>query len=469
MSARQASIADAAFSDPGLDAAIKALVGRVTDAAARLEVRGPQDPEAGAALAKRIHERRGRPLFYEHIVGSGLGRGALAELADGSVKYDFINAIGTNFFGHGDPDMLETAVRAALQDVAMQGNLHPNREYLGFLDALLANAPGKLARGWLAPSGADANENALKIVRQKRGGARYVVAFENNFAGRTSAMAEITDQPGYRKGQPSRGEVLYLPFFDASDAEGSTERAAATFEKHLFRYGDQVAALMCELVQGEGGFNSAPRAFFVRLMERAKKAGVPVWVDEIQTFGRTRELFATSMLDLGDYVDVLTVGKLVQNAATLYTEALVPDPGLLSGTFSGSTVSLSLGRRVIERLTTGGHFGPDGRHARIEKLALGILDGMANGPCKGMLSGTNAIGTMVSFVPFDGEPATVTQVLKEAFARGLIAFSAGKQPSKVRMLLPGGVLTDDELREGLAILGDALCAVAAQRKTQAGG
>ena len=452
-----ASAADRLFDDPALAAAVRDLVKRVTTAAASIEApRVASDREPARAAAKKIHERRGRPLFYDGIVGSGLGRGALAEMVDGSVKTDFITAIGTNFFGHADADLLETAVKAALQDVAMQGNLHPNREYLAFMDAITSRAPGRLKRCWLATSGADANENALKLVRQKRGAARMVIAFENCFAGRTSAMAEITDSPGYRKGQPILGQALYVPFFDAADPAGSTARAVAALKSHIARYGDQIAALMAELVQGEGGFNSAPKEFFVALFEIAKQAKLPIWVDEIQTFGRTRELFATHMLGLDEWPDVLTVGKLVQVACTLYAEEMTPDTGLLSGTFSGATVSLALGRRILERLGGEGFYGADGKNAKLERAALAALARLAEGRCKGMISKPHAIGTMVSFVPFDGAAEVVTAVLKAAWERGVILFNAGHHPTKVRMLLPGGAIDERDLERGLDLVAAAL-------------
>lgn len=466
---KESSVADTLFADPAFQAAIKALVGQVTAAGQSLQ--GPKDAadrEPARALARRIQEKRGRPLFFDGCVGSGLGRGALAEMADGTTKLDFITAIGTNFFGHSDPELLEIAIRAALTDVAMQGNLHPNREYLLFLETILAHAPGRLKKAWLAASGADANENALKMARQKRNGARIVVAFEHNFAGRTTTMAEITDVPGYRKGQPHRGEVLYLPFFDPLDPAGSTAKAESTFRQHLYRFGDEVCALMMELVQGEGGVNAAPRDFFERLIKVAKAASIPVWVDEIQTFGRTRELFATKMLGLEDSVDLVTVGKLVQTACTLYTEEMTPDPGLLSGTFSGSTVCLALGRRVMERLVAEGHYGPEGRNAKIEKKALSLMTALAAGRCKGMISNPVAIGTMCAFVPFDGSAETASRVQKQCWERGVILFNAGHDPSRIRMLLPGGAVTDADLEAGFARIGDALEDIARERRAKAG-
>lgn len=462
------SAADALFSDPAFLSAVRDLVARVTAASKTLE--GPKvaaDREPARALAKRIQNTRGRALFFDGIVGSGLGRGALAEMADGTTKLDFITAIGTNFFGHSDPDMLETALKAAVVDVAMQGNLHPNREYLLFLETILANAPGRMKKAWLAASGADANENALKMARQKRNGARIVVAFEHNFAGRTTTMAEITDVPGYRKGQPHRGEVLYIPFFDPKDPAASIERSDKVFRSHLHRFGDEICAIMMELVQGEGGVNAAPKEFFERLMKTAKAAGIPVWIDEIQTFGRTREMFATQMMGVAEYVDLITVGKLVQTACTLYTDEMTPDNGLLSGTFSGSTVSLALGRRVMERLVAEGHYGADGRNAKIEKKVLALMNALANGRCKGMLHDPVAVGTMCAFVPFDGSAEAASRLQKLCWEHGVILFNAGHEPSKIRMLLPGGAVTDADLETGFTRIGDALEEMARERAAAA--
>src|SRR5229473_787985 len=112
---------------------------------------------------------RGRPAFYPYL-GSGLGRGARAMLADGRWVLDLTLGIGVHLFGHGNLDLIETALRAAASDLVMQGNLIFNREYHHLMKTLLAYAPRGMDHCWLALSGADANENALKLVRQKREG-----------------------------------------------------------------------------------------------------------------------------------------------------------------------------------------------------------------------------------------------------------------------------------------------------------
>jgi len=89
-------------------------------------------PEQLAKLAKESADVRGRPLYYPALF-SGLGHGALVELVDGSVKYDFITGIGTHFFGHSDLDLIAVALEAASYNVVMQGNLQmgePSRAFL---------------------------------------------------------------------------------------------------------------------------------------------------------------------------------------------------------------------------------------------------------------------------------------------------------------------------------------------------
>src|ERR1700680_1177887 len=176
-------------------------------------IAAPLDAAAMQAELAELAILRGRPAFYPYL-GSGLGRGPRAMLSDGRWVLDFALGIGVHFFGHGNLDLIETAIRAAADDLVMQGNLIFNREYHALMKTLLAHAPCGMDRCWLALSGADANENALKLARQKRDGRPGVLAFRGCFHGRTIAMAEITDRPDYRSGQPSTFPVHYLPFYD---------------------------------------------------------------------------------------------------------------------------------------------------------------------------------------------------------------------------------------------------------------
>ncbi len=402
-----------------------------------------------AAALDKLATLRGRPPFFDYL-GAGLGRGARARLADGRWMLDFTLGIGVHLFGHGNLDLIETAIRAATSDLVMQGNLIFNSEYVELMETLLAHAPAGIDRCWLALSGADANENALKLLRQRRGGAPGVIAFNGCFHGRTSAMAEITDRPDYRVGQPRTFPVHYVPFYDREDASSAAQSADAMREI-IAHQRDGLAAFMVELVQGEAGFRTAPRDFFVPLFEQCHNAGIPVWVDEVQTFGRVSELFATDLLGLARYVDVITVGKLLQGSAMLYRHYLAPDPGLISGTFSGATVAMAVGRRIIEKLAGEHFFGPDGREKQIEHLTREHLADLA-GRHPGKVSQVDGVGAMISFRVGDGSLSYTRAFIKRAFQKGLALYHGGHEPACVRLFLPAGVLTAAELAEGFAII-----------------
>ena len=177
------------------------------------------------AELERLREMRGRPAFYPYL-GSGIGRGARAMLADGRWALDFALGIGVHLFGHGDPDLIATAIRAATSDLVMQGNLIFNREYGALMeDAAAAHAPRRdgelLALARRAPT---PTRTRSSCVRYKREGRPGVIAFRGCFHGRTSAMAEITDRPDYRVGQPSTFPCTTSPFTIATTPTASPNR-----------------------------------------------------------------------------------------------------------------------------------------------------------------------------------------------------------------------------------------------------
>jgi 4-aminobutyrate aminotransferase-like enzyme len=418
-------------------------------AEAEFSANPPLGPAAMMAELDELARLRARPAFYPYL-GSGVGRGARAMLADGRWMIDLALGIGVHLFGHGNLDLIETAIRAAASDLAMQGNLVFNREYNLLMKALLEHAPRSMAHCWLSLSGADANENALKLVRQKRDGRPGVIAFRGCFHGRTSAMAEITDRPDYRVGQPQTFPVKYLPFYDRHDPR-SAETTLAILCEIIEREGDQMAAMIVELVQGEAGFISAPREFFVPLFEECRHAGIAIWIDEVQTFARVSELFATDLLNLADYADVITIGKVFQGSALLFRKEFAPDPALISGTYSGATVPMAVARRIIEKLTSEQIFGPDGREKQLEKLARNHLERLSRAK-PGLISEVDGVGAMIAFRIGDGSLSSTREFIRRCFDAGLVLYYGGHEPACVRLFLPAGVLTEDELGEAFAIM-----------------
>jgi acetylornithine/N-succinyldiaminopimelate aminotransferase len=456
-----ATQADALFSSAKINDLISHIQNEVESAQKKLSSTKPADPSlemAYRAYIEKLTAVRGRNLFYPYV-GSGLGHGPYVELGDGSVKLDLINGIGIHLFGHSHPALIKAAIKASLQDIVMQGNLQPNREYGELLETLVtaAGRKSRLKKGWIGTCGTIVNENALKIARQKNSPARKILAVQNNFAGRSTMMAEITDNPEYRVGLPSYNEVLYVPFYDPEDPQ-SSKKALDTLKQHIANNPKNIACFIFELVQGEGGFNCAPPEFFIPLFEECKKNHIALWADEIQSFSRTGELFAFETLGLGEYIDIVTLAKTAQCGAVIYTEEYNPKPGLIAGTFTASTVSLATGLQSMKILLDKKNtpvFGAGGMIEKIHKEFLSMLGELKEGSCKGFIKDFGGLGLMVAMTPYDGSKEKTAKLLQNLFKNGVIAFSCGHGPFKIRFLLPL-VLEKQHIREVKLILEKSL-------------
>ncbi len=412
-----------------------------------LPLRGvrPADPakkESYAAFMSQYEQVRGRPLFYKYM-GTGRGSGPYVELNDGSVKLDFINGIGVHVFGHSHPTVLRAAVEGSLSDILMQGHLQMNQEYLDFSQKVIDLAKGsRLTHGWISPSGSMANENALKMARQKNTPARYIIAMKDSFAGRTTMMAEVTDNPNYKVGLPEYNEVLRVPFFDKDDPS-STETTLKELKKHIANHPNDICCFYFEPMLGEGGYKVAPKEFFIPLFEECRKHGIAIWADEVQTFLRTGEPFAFQTIGFEDYVDIVTIAKTAQCGMTLYTEEYNPQPGLVAGTFASSTPALASGAAIIDEMNREGYFGKSGKVAKIHEEFVGLLQELCEGSCKGLLEDPEGLGLMVAVTPFSGDRTKILKLLHHMYEKGFIAFGCGKDPFRLRFLVPAIVSTDD--------------------------
>lgn len=399
-------------------------------------------------LLEVFSQYRGGKLYFPYI-GSGFGRGALVELLDGSVKYDMISGIGPHYWGHNHPDLLEVNLEAALADTVMQGHLQQNLDAIE-LSSLLIHA-SNMNHCFLSSSGAMANENALKIAFQKRAPANRLLAFEKCFMGRTIALSQITDKPTFREGLPSNLAVDYIPFYQSDYSQESIHAAVHVLKKYLNRYPKQHAAMCFELIQGEGGFNVGSQEFFEAMMRILKEHDITVIVDEIQTFGRTSSLFAYQYFDLDQYVDIVTIGKLSQVCATLFRSEFKPRPGLLSQTFTSSTMALHASKYIINALLHGDYLGSNGKIMNIHHAFLKHFKRLEQ-LYPHLIKGPYGIGAMLAFTPYDGETHRVTRFIHRLFEAGVISFIAGTSPSRVRFLVPIGAITETDVDHVMQIV-----------------
>ncbi len=457
---------DALMADPRVTEARALLHAALAEHQAGLSAVSDANPDLKPGYDAQIAamgDVRGRGLFFPYL-GSGLGHGPYVELGDGSVKLDFISGIGVHGWGHSNAAIADAAFDAALQDTIMQGNLQQNAISLDVAQLLVGGAnrwqsSGRLSHCFLTTTGAMANENAYKILFQHKAPANRALAFQGNFSGRTLGMCWVTDKGANRVGVPQTLQTDYVPHYDAERPEASTRHALAVLDRLLARYPGQHALMSFELVLGEGGYYTGSSDFFRTLMQRCRAAGVAVHVDEVQTFGRTSELFAFQHFGLDDLVDVVTVGKITQVCATLFTNDVNPKAGLLSQTFTGATAALHAAKVIIEGLRDGEFFGASGRNLKLHDHFVAGLRALGERH-PGWVAGPFGVGAMVGFTPFGGDGPKNMRLLSQMYDDGLLGFTAGKDPTRMRFLMPLGVVTFTQIDDALRILEGSMTKVA---------
>ena len=452
--------ADSLRSDPRIAQAKKLIAEAVTEHAAGLTSAQPANPELAKhyqSLLERLGVARGAPPFWPYLA-AGLGNGPYAEMADGSVKLDFIGGIGVHGAGHSNPAMIDAAIDAAVEDTVMQGNLQQHPPSIKMCERLISMAKSggaKLDHCLLSTSGAMANENALKIALHNKTPADRIIAFDNAFAGRSLAMASITDRAKYRMGRPLALNVDYLPFRDPANPEQSQRWAVDELHRMLKRHPGRYAAFWAEPVAGEGGYYPGSNEFFTALCEPLREAGVMIIFDEVQSFSRTSKPFAFQHYGLDKFADIVTIGKVTQVCATLYGNELKPKGPILSQTFTGASSSIATGIAMLDALDANDCFGPNGQNMKRHKYFADGLEKLSK-KYPDLIRGPYGEGMMVGFTPCDGSFDQAKALMMTMFDVGVLGFVCGAEPTRIRFLPPPATTTNQHIDDALALIEQSL-------------
>ncbi|HLX20755.1 MAG TPA: aspartate aminotransferase family protein [Gaiellaceae bacterium] len=377
--------------------------------------------------------------------------------ADGREYLDFGGGIACQNLGHGPAAVVRAVheqVDRFLHQCFMVGVYEPYVEVCRQLDDLW---PGEAAtKSILVNSGAEAVENAVKIARAATG-RDGVVVFDRAFHGRTNLTMAMTSKLVYKQGFGPLATDVHRAPAPYPYRGVSTEDALAGLDL-LFKQDvdpKEVACVVLETVQGEGGFIPMPEDFVRALKARCEKHGILYVADEVQSgCGRTGTVWAIERL--GVEPDLLVSGKTLGGGLPLaavtgnaeFMDAV--HPGGLGGTFGGNPVSCAAAAAVLDELSAPGF------HERAEQIARLLrtrLDEIAvRRPVVGEVRG---LGAMLALELTERSPAEAKRVLAEAREAGLILLSCGLDGNVIRLLPPLSA-TDAELDQGLAILEDAL-------------
>ncbi|MDX6487235.1 MAG: 4-aminobutyrate aminotransferase / (S)-3-amino-2-methylpropionate transaminase / 5-aminovalerate [Gaiellaceae bacterium] len=377
--------------------------------------------------------------------------------ADGREYLDFAGGIACQNLGHGPAGVVRAIheqVDKYLHQCFMVGIYEP---YVAVAEKLDELWPGTAAtKTLLVNSGAEAVENAVKIARVATGRSSVVV-FDRAFHGRTNLTMAMTSKLVYKQGfGPLASDVFRAPA--PYPYRGVTTEDALHGLELLFKQDvdpTDVACLVLETVQGEGGFIPMPPEFVRALRELCDRHGIVYVADEVQSgCGRTGTVWAIE--HYGIEPDLIVSGKTLGGglplaAVTGRTELMdAPHAGGLGGTFGGNPVACAAALAVLDELSSPGFRE---RAEQIAKLMRERLEAIAaQHEIVGEVRGLGAMLAMELAAKSGDAAKAVTTAARE---RGLVLLSCGLYGNVIRLLPPLSA-TDEELERGLGILEEAL-------------
>jgi 4-aminobutyrate aminotransferase/(S)-3-amino-2-methylpropionate transaminase len=386
--------------------------------------------------------------------------------ADGNSLIDFGSGIAVTTIGNSAPQVVAAVADQAERFTHTCFMITPYGGYVEVAEALNAITPGDHdKRTALFNSGAEAVENAVKIARLHTGRSA-VAAFDHAYHGRTNlAMALTAKALPYKLGfGPFAPEVyrapMSYPFHDGLSGKDAAARAITLLDKQVGS--DQLAAVIIEPVQGEGGFIVPAPGFLAALADWCREHGIVFIADEVQTgFARTGAMFASE--HEGVVPDLITTAKGIAGGLPLAgvtgrAEIMnAPHSGGVGGTFGGNPVACAA---ALASLRTIEDDGLVARARAIEAVAMPRLRALAaRDPRIGDVRGRGAMLAVELVEPGTREPATALTkaVAAAAHARGLILLTCGTYGNVLR-LLPPLSMPDHLLSEGLDVLEEAFAA-----------
>lgn len=430
-------------------------------------------PKAAAVLARRA---KAIPSAIRTIypVVMDTAQGAIIQDVDGNKFLDFIGGVGVLNIGHCHPEVVAAVKAQADKYFHGMFNVVTHEGYVALAEKLNTIVPvkGDVKRTYFANSGAEANENAIKLAKAytKR---PNVIVFSGAFHGRTLLTMSMTAKKAYALGQGPFPDGIYRAEFPYlyRKPEGMPEDKAIEFYvsklEEVFRDAapaDSVAAIVVEPLQGEGGFIPVPIEWIKEVRKICDKYGILLIADEVQTgFCRTGRMFATEYWkDAGVQPDIVAMAKSIAagvplSAITAREEIAESVPGgVIGGTFGGNALACAAALKTIEIMER------DNLAKRSADIGAKVVSRYKSWADKfNVVGDIRGLGGMVGIEFITDQdskaPATdlVNTLIKDMAAHGLLVENAGTYGNVIRFLAPL-VITDEQLEAGLDIFEAAL-------------
>lgn len=423
---------------------------------------GPRSQELLARKASAVASGVAHTVPIEAVAAGG---GVVVD-ADGNSLIDLGSGIAVTSVGNAHPAVVAAVQNAVAQMTHTCFMISPYESYVAVAERLNRLTPGDHAKkSALFNSGAEAVENAVKIARRFTG-RQAVVAFDHAYHGRTNlTMALTAKSMPYKSGfGPFASEVYRAPasypFRDGLSGAEAAAKAISLIEKQIGA--DNLAAVIIEPIQGEGGFIVPADGFLPAVVDWCRANGVVFIADEVQTgFARTGAMFASELF--GIMPDLITTAKGIAGGmplAAVTGRAEIMDAthaGGLGGTYGGNPVACAAAVASIDAFENDGLVG---RATEIGEVLRARLDALqAADPRIGDVRGRGAMIAAEFVDPVTGAPdaALTSAVAKAAIAEGVIVLTCGTYGNVIRFLPPLSI-SDELLGEGLDVVAAALAA-----------
>lgn len=423
---------------------------------------GPRSAEILARKAEAVPAGVGHTVPVAAVAAGG---GVVVD-ADGNSLIDLGSGIAVTSVGNAHPKVVEAVAAQTAQFTHTCFMISPYSSYIEVAEALNRLTPGSFAKkSALFNSGAEAVENAIKIAR-KHTGRQAVVAFDHGYHGRTNlTMALTAKSMPYKSGfGPFAPEVyrapMSYPFRDGLTGAEAAARTILQLEKQVGA--DNLAAVIVEPIQGEGGFIVPADGYLNAIVDWCRENGVVFIADEVQTgFARTGAMFASEIF--GIEPDLITTAKGIAAGlplAAVTGRAEIMDAshaGGLGGTYGGNPVACAAALAAIDVFENEGLVE---RAQQIGEILTSRLSAMqASDPRIGDIRGHGAMIAAEFVDPETNAPdaALTAAVAKACIAEGVIVLTCGTYGNVIRFLPPLSI-GDDLLGEGLDVVAAALAA-----------
>ncbi len=424
---------------------------------------GPKSQELHARRLKAVSRGVGAtlPAYIEK------GNGAILVDVDGNHLIDLGSGIGVVSIGHTNQGVIDAVSHQVGQLTHTLFTVTPYEPYVEVCEILNRHTPGNfLKRSALFNSGSEAVENAVKFARKytKRG---EIAVFDHGYHGRTNlTMAMNFKAMPYASGfGPFAPGVTHVPMsYPFRDPEGMTgeeaaKRAITYMDKRIGA--DNLAAIVIEPIQGEGGFMVPAPGFLTALATWAKANGIVMIADEVQAgIARTGRWFASNWEETFE-PDLVIIAKgiaggMVISGVTGRAEIMdASHPGGIGGTFGGNPVSAAAAVSVLKQIEAGGVLESA---LRIEQTLRGLLGNLQEKyPVIGEIRGRGAMLAIEFVEPGTRNPnPTITDaIVKHCHANGVLVLNAGTYANVIRFL-PPLVISDELLTDAVSVIEEAL-------------